>query len=261
MTATRHVESLARCFNHKELAVKGAPRAKHVIEQLEKLESKSRELADLLSQLDDVTRLQLQTGGTGVGDFLLCCKTDPDLDAEGLPRPSPVHHYGRWIARLNALSNYTAFCTAQFCSRQQIGEGEPADRGGNTNMYKQMVGSGRFALVRDGLAVFDQFKPGVAKGTEGGEFHAFLMDVFEYATGLDPEEHSKLVPWVKKLPKAYRRMAQIEDEKSEIAKKIDDMREQNYSPAEYRRQADELHKRVVVLEHEKTPLSHLIFQA
>jgi hypothetical protein len=68
--------------------------------------------------------------------------------------------------------------------------------------------------VQDAIFVFDRFRPEDAKGTEGGTFHQFLMAIFEYATGLDPESHSKLLRYVKDVAKAYRlrRRAEIRHE-------------------------------------------------
>jgi hypothetical protein len=50
-----------------------------------------------------------------------------------------------------------------------------------------------------------------ARGTEHGAFHDFLKHVFEYATGLDAEDHSSLSTWMKTLAGLLRQEDEISD--------------------------------------------------
>jgi hypothetical protein len=201
-TAREQIEALARRFNHKVQANEGAPRAKHVVEQLEKLQALAVVFAEYLTSLDDLTRLQLSTYGTGLNDSTYVAQFHPaDADIEGLP-PMGGGDEGRWVMRLRSLSQSVQLTTQLFKSSH-------VDKGGNINLYKSIVGEPRFCLVQEGLIIFETYKPGRATGTVGGPLHEFLMNVFEYATGLNKNDHAKLEQWVRKLPKAYRRMPQI----------------------------------------------------
>jgi hypothetical protein len=78
------------------------------------------------------------------------------------------------------------------------------DRGGRTNMFKEDEGIPRWRLVTDCLYIHQIFKPGVATSTEGGSFHTFVLNVFEYATGKEGETFAKVDYWIKRLVKATR---------------------------------------------------------
>jgi hypothetical protein len=81
----------------------------------------------------------------------------------------------------------------------------------NTNLFKETFGSPDRNLVTACWPVFERFRPKQAKGTEHGAFHEFLKNIFEYATGLDPEEHSSLSSWMKTLASLLRQKDEIFD--------------------------------------------------
>jgi hypothetical protein len=68
------------------------------------------------------------------------------------------------------------------------------------------------------------FKPDEAAGKEGGPFHLFLHDVFEYATGLRPEEHAKLNYWLKRCCGSNRRMKRLKAREDHIAEELDSLK-------------------------------------
>jgi hypothetical protein len=201
--AVERVYTLAMMFNRVQILTDGAPRRKDIVEGLDKLELAAAALADVLDSLDDITRHRLQTGGTGIGSFRKYFSNDlmKNANVDGLPRPSSAGEEKtqcQWISQTRALSQYAGAVRTNFLLSKGIDDPDRVDRGGNTNLMKEDFGSARYQLVQDGWHVYDLFKPDEQTGTEGGPFHLFLCTIFEFATGQLPEEHSKLMPLVKK---------------------------------------------------------------
>jgi hypothetical protein len=208
--AGERVWLLASNYNRQTRLDKGAPRTGDVAEALMKLEMLAGELARHMLSLDDIARQRLQTAGSGIADFAKFTSYPlmEEADAAGLPTPAGWDKQAefRWVKRLDALSRYAAASCVVFLQSKGFDGKELPDKGGNTNLYKSLYGSARWGLVQGGWHIYELFKPGSSTGTEGGSFHLFLLDVFEYATGLDPEEDSKLMPWIKHVVKVNRRM-------------------------------------------------------
>jgi hypothetical protein len=201
--AVNRVCYLAATFNRVQILTDGAPRRKDIVESLDKLERAAAAFADVLESLDDITRHRLQTGGSGIGLFKKYFSNDLMIRAnvDGLPLPSGVGDEGiqcQWIIQARALSQYAGAVRTNFLISKGIEDPDRVDRGGNTNLIKEDFGSARYQLVQEGWHVYDLFKPDEQTGTEGGPFHLFLCAIFEFATGQSPEEHSKLMPLVKK---------------------------------------------------------------
>ena len=213
--AFEQILTLAINYNRQAQLEHGAPRSKAVVERLRKLETLAGELARHLTSLDDITRHRLQTAGTGITDV---SKYPPyplmaEADAAGLPTPAGWDDEAscRWVKRLEALSLYANTTLSMFLCSKGIDSVDLPDKGGNKSLYKDLYGSARWAFVNGGWVVYELFKPNKATGTEWGPFHLFLLDVFEYATGLT-EVHSKLTQWLKPVSKANRQMQQLCDE-------------------------------------------------
>jgi hypothetical protein len=201
--AVERVYALATMFNGVQILTDGAPRRKDIVESLDKLEHAAAAFADVLESLDDITRHRLQTGGTGIGLFRKYFSNDlmKKANVDGLPRPSSAGEEKtqcQWISQTRALSQYAGAVRTNFLMSKGIDDPDRVDRGGNTNLIKEDFGSARYQLVQEGWHVYDLFKPDEQTGTEGGPFHLFLCAIFEFATGQLAEEHSKLMPLVKK---------------------------------------------------------------
>jgi hypothetical protein len=212
--AFEKIWTLATFYNRQKRLNQNAPRPKQVVDRLAKIETLAGELARHLEALDDITRQRLQTAGTGIASFGEVSKLPlmEEADVPGLPPPpgwADPDTPARWVQRLKALSQYSNFCQTMFLHREGIEGPDHPDKGGNTNLYKALYGSPQWGLVSAGWHAYELFKPGQATGTEGGPFHLFLLDVFEYATGLDPEEHSKLTYWLKQVSSANRQYREI----------------------------------------------------
>jgi hypothetical protein len=157
-----------------------------------------------------MTRFYLGTGGTGYVDYY----PPPEMEKaeySHLPQPGPPTDELEdlsWVTKLNALSRYANLCLKNFHDRMGIDDSNHPDKGGNTNLIKAMAGSPEWGLVSAGWLVFDMFRQGEATATEGGPFHSFLMSVFEFATGSDPEQ-SKLMPGIKDIVPKRRRYMEI----------------------------------------------------
>src|ERR1044072_2815610 len=223
--AFERVWVLATTFRRQQYLDNGAPRPRDVIEKLIKLEVLAAELACFMNSLDDMTRHRLQTGGSGIASFFETIEFPlrDEADAQGLPAPSgwkKSNEGDRWVDRLAALSRYANFTTGVFLRSKGIASIDDADKGGNTNLYKAQYGSASWALVSEGWHVYEMFRPGQATGTEGGPFHCFLMDVFEFATGLDPEEHSKLTHWLKRTSKAKWHYYELTSQERKLSREL-----------------------------------------
>ena len=101
-----------------------------------------------------------------------------------------------------------------------IDDSDHPDRGGNTNLIKEIAGSPEWRFVSAGWLVFDMFRQGEATATEGGPFHSFLMSVFEFATGRDPEQ-SRLMPSIKDIARKRRRFMDISIRERALSEELD----------------------------------------
>ncbi len=224
--ATDSVERLARQFNRIEQLDKGAPRPKRVIENFEKLERLSSELAQFLDSTDDITRHLLKTAGTGIGTYrkMNPHPSEAEANIDGLPDPMEDVGTSAWAKSLRALSLYANSTRGLFLIRNGISDPDVPDKGGNTNLFKRTYGSARWGLVQEGWHLHEMFKPGEAAGTEGGSFHLFLQHIFEYATGLDPEQHSKLTQFLKTACRANREMKALRKRENELLNELNMLR-------------------------------------
>jgi len=226
--AIERVDVLAKQFNQVEFLNNGAPRRKDVVDNLNKLEELAAGLAEFMTSLDDFTRRRLQTAGSGNDLYrtLFSNQVMKNAYVDALPHPSSPGGDGNdcaWMIALNALSQYAGFVRTNFLLSKGIEDPDKADRGGNTNLAKELYGPARQYFVQEGWYVYDMFKPGEASGTEGGAFHLFLCDVFEYATGKEPEEHSKLMPFIKTACRVNRRLKALRLRENELLIELNDL--------------------------------------
>jgi hypothetical protein len=257
---------LATTFNRQQSLDRRAPRSGDVIEGLTKLETLAGELARHLKSLDDITLHRLQTGGTGITEFLEIAD-DPlmrEADASALPLPSGWKGHeeeSKWVQRLNALSQYSNAALKMFLTSRRIESLDAPDKGGNTNLYKSIYGSASWALVSEGWHVFELFKPGKATGTEGGPFHLFLLDVFEYATGLDPEVHAKLTSWVKRMSSVNRRYQSLVARREALSEEQQEISLSRIEPGfeERERRISEIGMALLAVERERLELWPSLF--
>jgi hypothetical protein len=98
------------------------------------------------------------------------------------------------------------------------------DKGGRKNVFGKMFGSPRELLAREGLSLFDLFSEKKGTGYDGGPFHQFLNDVFEYATGRDPEVLGKLIAAIKSAVEERKVQDAQRQRAKDIRKKIERLR-------------------------------------
>jgi hypothetical protein len=190
------VEELAQTLNRRLAVENEAPRIGQITERADKVLSLTVELHDFLKSLDAATLFVIRSGGHDFGILQEAVQSKHGPNVESV------------IETLRQFALALDLNVSLFVDRF------PSDNGGNTNYYKRTIGAARLQLVQDAIFAFDRFRPEEAKGTEGGIFHQFLMAIFEYATGLDPESHSKLLRYLKDVTKAYRlrRTAEVRHE-------------------------------------------------
>jgi cell division protein FtsB len=185
------------CWLHAE---KSSPRVSVVRAEVAKLAADVQRLSDTFNSLDDSTYSELAK--TGLAEphksFLTAGFSEYFSDADDFKND--------WTSRLDALSEAIALKLAKF------DEIYPRDVGGRNNLMHYSMGSAKWNLVYRARYIFDDFRPGVATGTEGGEFHEFVKRIFELATNKEPEEHSKLQDWVKRICTIGRQLSAVDDE-------------------------------------------------
>ena len=111
----------------------------------------------------------------------------------------PEDSESEWIQNLTALIHASKATSAGFKRSRGVGNDQHVDKGGNTNLFKEESRPPDFSFVVEGWRLFEKFRPNEAKGTEGGLFHTFLQNVYEYATGLEAESYSGVSTWIKRL--------------------------------------------------------------
>jgi hypothetical protein len=110
----------------------------------------------------------------------------------------------KWLDQLGALAEQTRSVLAIY--NQKVGP----DVGGRTNLHKELFNSPEYVLISYGWRTFENFKPGLANTSEGGAFHLFLQQVYEYATGKGANEKGapSFIPKIKRMLKPLRAWAQ-----------------------------------------------------
>jgi hypothetical protein len=219
--AAEMIRQLAIAYNQLASADRGAPRIKNVVEELDEIEILSGEFAKKLRATNDVTRRLLQTAGSGLDNFLTIFPSElvEGADVSDLPAPGATEEeldQSGWIRALEALSQYANFARSTFLLTKGSPDPDTPDKGGNTNLLRESYGTATWKLANEGWHIFELFKPNTSSSTDGGLFHAFLLDVFEYATGLDPEDHAKLLNWIKHVVKVNRRAALLAKKRTRV---------------------------------------------
>jgi len=202
--ALEMIEGVARDFNRDQYRVPSAPRFKHVSENLMEIGRMADAFAARLEMLDDITRHEFQSAGTGGRPPQYLEPLMREADVRALPRLSTDKDSsadGSWVRRLKSLADYAKVTVDNATNRRAKAYRDVHDKGGNTNVWKESHGSPSWALVGDCIYVYELFKPGIATGTIGGPFHEFVLAVFEYATGREGNEHAKVEDWIRKLVK------------------------------------------------------------
>jgi hypothetical protein len=223
--AFHHVVTLAEQFNRHTFLAQGAPRLKKIVEQLVGIEDQAGHLARTLESLDDFTRHLFQTGGSGVNGYTSTLISTLDDDAGVQESTEPNAATDQDLAEectnnLKALSFYANSSLAMFLNIKGIDDIDAPDKGGAGTPYSDIYGNPRWSLVHQAWHTFDLFKPDSPTGTEGGPFHLFLMNVFEYATNLEPEENSKLTFWLKSVTKNNRDYKELLSQERRLEKEI-----------------------------------------
>jgi hypothetical protein len=198
--AVQQVAGLAFDYNGHRHQIANAPRTKQVVEQISEFERLSGELARCWKSMDDLTRYYFDTAGTGIVD----CPAIPGLKDGAAEHSQPsqagagAEVHDETAELLDAISCYATLSLRNFLVRRGIADIDQADKGGNTNLIREMAGTPDWGLVSGAWHIYERFKPGQATGTEWGPFHCFCLKIFELATGQDPAG-SKLHPSIKRM--------------------------------------------------------------
>jgi hypothetical protein len=198
------IRDLAIEFNRRRLIIDGAPRSKNVADNLTRVALAADELADALKSLDDYSRDKLLIPTKYLDDQDEIVRLYKAAGGMDLPTPETAEKAasdGAIVQRLLSLEEYVSYRIDRFTSWR--GFDAPVDKGGNTNLLKERYGPPAWWLVKGAWIIFENCKPGVAKGAEDSSFHCFVNHIYEYATG-ETEENSTLLNWIKKLARSLR---------------------------------------------------------
>jgi hypothetical protein len=209
LTRERAIELIrdtARRFNQALYLAESAPRFKHMVEELDKLEASATQLAEDLESLNDFTRIELRRVGSDPEHHPEYNALMWAADTASLPPPAPddLNVALPWTTRLAGLKTLVKTTRNNILERRAYMRGQDGDEGGNTNIFLEELGAPRWGLVFDCLEIFEKFRPGEATGTIGGPLYEFINCVFEYATGHPSPDHAKIDRWFKDLVVPHR---------------------------------------------------------
>lgn len=221
--------AIATRFNRDDRLSKDAPRFKHVRQDLHEVKQIIDLLRTALSNLNDITRHELRfTGSEGIHDSRIMALAEIHALPQASNDESPPTDI-TWDARLGALSDHYQF-TIERLAQERAKKRQVKDRGGNTNLWKETFGNPRWGLAIDSLTLFDAFKPDQARPAPGGNFHNFVLDVFEFATGSASVDCAKMDDWIKDIVPAYRAIKQLDARIDKIRDQIFALQQQPVSP-------------------------------
>jgi hypothetical protein len=210
--AEHEIFELARSYNWHRLLSAQFPRSKVVKKSLDELISGTALAFRAIQGLDDHARFMF----AACADHSRFSKLHSEANGKALPRCSFNGLSDRaspWLIQLNALHQLALQQRELF--QMIVGE----DRGGRSNLHKDLHISPEYQLIERGWYLFDFFKPGQAKGTLNNSFLIFLQSIFEYATGQGASEEGApaLLNKVKQMIGHLRELQRIR-EKSDAAK-------------------------------------------
>ena len=210
--AEHEIFEIARSYNWHRLLSAQSPRSKVVKKSLDELIRGTAAAFRAIQGLDDYARFMFGT----CADHPSFSKLHSEANGKALPQCSYSGVSDRaspWLIQLNALHQLALQQRELF--QMMVGE----DRGGRSNLHKDLYISPEHQLIERGWYLFDFFKPGQAKGTLNNSFIIFLQSIFEYATGQGASEEGApaLLNKVKQMIAHLRELRRIR-EKSDAAK-------------------------------------------
>lgn len=191
-------------FNARALVIKGAPRKKTVVENIQRARDAAQSFAQTLIALDDHSRNYLLIPSKYIGGGDPISSAYEKGQGMYLPRPETEDEPacdGVLVEQLWALADYFDWKLSPFTGWEE--DDAPVDKGGNTNLMMEHFGAPAWYLVRHCWLLFENCRPGEATASENSPFVAFVNCVHEYATG-NIEENSTLLNWIKKLARSLR---------------------------------------------------------
>jgi hypothetical protein len=197
------IAKIATEFNVRNLLVEGAPRRKTVADNINRALDAVRTLSDALVALDDYSRGilveldELERTRPVVNLYRnASAGCLPTADTVSAPASD-----GEWVQKLDALARYLNWRVSRFSNPEK--GGGSSDKGGKTNLIREMYGPPAHYLVWNCWVVFENCRPGEPTASEANPFLSFVNAVHEFATG-NTEENSTLQNWIKKLARPLR---------------------------------------------------------
>jgi hypothetical protein len=211
------IQKLAVEYNTNRLLNEGAPRSKDVQSDIDSVLGAAEGLLKALLSMNDYSRKAFQSHAKNLDLPVYLGYFDDEGDPPSYDSYSDFD--SEFVKELVALCSAAKVASAEYKERRE--KPTSADRGGNTNLYKDEHGSPDANLVKNGWIVFETFQPGKASGTVvNGALHEFLGHVYGYATGKEPENYSGLDGWIKALAGLLRQRQDCLGEEIALAREM-----------------------------------------
>ncbi|WP_370129107.1 hypothetical protein [Bradyrhizobium yuanmingense] len=224
------MDNLAEYLNVSLYQARFAPRSKEIKTNLKRLRGKLLDICEVLSSLDDWSRLHLQN------------PSGPQLAPELLP---PLRGAGRGEFAERAAQMARKIDSVLLTM--------PADRGGRQNHDEHFLGTAKTRFVREAFDLFDSYHPRSASSTEGAPFHTFTHRVYEYATGEHDEDRVAVSHKIRSLITALHQYKRADEGDWAIEMKISGLATNDPQHAKLRERQHQFSKKKQSLEHVFTP--------
>jgi hypothetical protein len=239
--AVQCVEGIARMYNTNLYLERHSPRSSAVLKQIDRIKSRTDGLAQELNQLTYLTARIIYGETEARSRKPARAALFEAADIAGIVPSGRTQ--SAWTRRLSALSKTLQILAQELPQDWERRGLSVQDKGAKRTHFTELEGTAKWRLLTDSFHVYEGFKPGEGTGTEEGDLHHFVNEIFEYATGKEPKDGllrplRDLLKPTREQDALNRRNQEILDELEAIApgKTIDLM-----SEAELER-SNELHK-------------------
>jgi hypothetical protein len=201
------IVGIARIYRGHQIQAATAPRVNVPRESFAAMAKTANELRELISNMGDVERIMF-AGADVPRKLYLQARVGWLPQSLAMQRPDSE---SKWLSQLAAFAELSLKLLATY--NQEVGP----DVGGRTNVHTQSFNSPEYVLIGYAWSLFEKHKPGQATGGETGEFHQFVQEIYEYATGKGANEVGApaLINKIKEMLKPLRRYQRfIEDRRA-----------------------------------------------
>lgn len=217
--ARKSVEGIARMYNTNKYLEKQSPRSAAVILKIKNWKRRSESLLRELKGTNPITARLIYGEARRRSTRPQTAKLFSAANVAGLlseGRTPPA-----WHLRVSSLVKILDVLERGLPKEWEREGHAIRDKGGKRSHFIESEGTAIWRLGTDALEMFNVFKSGEATGTEEGDFHQFVNEIFEYATGR--EANDGIFRTLRHLIKPTREEHEIERRNDEILKELESM--------------------------------------